>query len=259
MVPRPVADNYDALNAKLLEGCIKRQQARLRGQTETIAERMKRDAAAFMALPNVAFDACHKVATRVSSLSLVRYRTNDYSVPTEYGHREVLVKGYVNHIDICMGADTIARHARSYGREEFIYNPLHYLALLEQKPRALEQAAPLQDWVLPETFDRLRRVLEARMERRGRKEYIQVLRLLENFSMAQVEHAIKQALSLGAMGFDAIKHLILCAIERRPAKLDLTLYPYLPSASVGSTEPRAYLSLLQMPQASRQPALWGAP
>ena len=171
----------------------------------------------------------------------------------------MLVKGYVNHIDICMGADTIARHARSYGREEFIYNPLHYLALLEQKPRALDQAAPLQDWVLPETFDRLRRVLEARMERRGRKEYIQVLRLLENFSMAQVEHAIKQALSLGAMGFDAIKHLILCAIERRPAKLDLTLYPYLPSASVGSTEPRAYLSLLQMPQASRQPALWGAP
>jgi transposase len=259
MVPRPVADDYDALNAKLLEGCIKRSQARLRGQTETIAERMKRDASTFMPLPGVAFDACHKVATRVSSLSLVRYRTNDYSVPTEYGHREVLVKGYVNHIDICMGADTIARHARSYGREEFIYNPLHYLALLEQKPRALDQAAPLQDWVLPETFDRLRRVLEARMERRGRKEYIQVLRLLENFSMTQVEHAIKQAFGLGTMSFDAIKHLILCAIERRPAKLDLMLYPYLPSASVGSTEPRAYLSLLQMPQASRQPALWGAP
>ena len=39
-----------------------------------------------------------------------------------------------------------------------------------------------QCWVLPEVFDRLRRVLEVRMERRGRKEYIQVLRLLENFS-----------------------------------------------------------------------------
>jgi hypothetical protein len=64
------------------------------------------------------------------------------------------------------------------------------------------------------------------MERRGRKEYIQVLRLLENFSMTQVEHAIQQAFGLGTIGFDAIKHLILCAIERRPAKLDLTLYPY---------------------------------
>lgn len=219
---------------------------------------MKRDTAALMALPTVAFDACHKISTRVSSLSLVRYRTNDYSVPTQYGHREVLVKGYVDHIDICLGADKIARHVRSYGREEFIYNPLHYLALLEQKPRALDQAAPLQDWVLPETFDRLRRLLEARMERRGRKEYIQILRLLENFSMAQVEQAIKQAMGLGAVGFDAIKHLILCAIERRPAKLDLTFYPYLSNTNVESTEPRSYLSLLQMPKSNQRSVFGGS-
>lgn len=133
----------NALNAKLLDGCIKRQQAKLRGQTETIAERMERDSAALMLLPAVAFDACHKIATHVSSQSLVRYRTNDYSVPTQYGHREVLVKGYVDHIDICLNADIIARHVRSYGQEEFIYNPLHYLALLERKPRAFDQAAPL--------------------------------------------------------------------------------------------------------------------
>jgi hypothetical protein len=76
--------------------------------------------------------------------------------------------------------------------------------------------------------------------------------------MAQVETAIKQAFGLGALGFDAIKHLVLCAIERRPAKLDLTLYPYLPRANVGSTEPRAYLSLLRMPKTNRQAACGGA-
>lgn len=257
MAPLPVADNFDTLNAKLLNGCIKRQQAILRGQTETIAGRMKRDTAAFMALPAVAFDACRKISTRVSSLSLVRYRTNDYSVPTQYGHREVLVKGYVDHVDICIGADVIARHKRSYSREEFIYNPLHYLALLEQKPRAFDQAAPLQHWALPEVFDRLRRLFEARMERCGRKEYIQVLRLLENFTQTQVEHAIKQAIGLGVIGFDAIKHLILCAIEQRPAKLDLTHYPYLPNANVKSTEPRTYLSLLQKSRGTQQPVVEG--
>ena len=257
MVPLPVADSFDALNAKLLDGCIKRQCAKLRGQTETIAERMKRDSAAFMTLPNGTFDASHKVPTRVSSQSLVRYRNNDYSVPVEYGHREVLVKGYVDRVEVCLGSQTIAYHARCYGKEEFIYNPLHYLALLERKPRALDQAAPLQEWVLPEVFERLRRVLEARMDNRGRKEYIQILRLLENFSMAQVEAAIKQAFGLGTLGFDAIKHLILCAIERRPIKLDLSLYPYLPTANVGSTEPRSYLSLLQMPKADVQTACGG--
>lgn len=109
----------------------------------------------------------------------------------------------------------------------------------------------MQDWILPEVFDRLRRLLEIRMERRGRKEYIQVLRLLENFNPAQVEQAIKQALGFGTISFDAIKHLILCA--RRPAKLDLTLYPYLPRASVKSTEPSSYLSLLQMSGANQPP------
>jgi hypothetical protein len=28
----------------------------------------------------------------------------------------------------------IARHPRSYEREDMIFDPLHYLALLEQKP-----------------------------------------------------------------------------------------------------------------------------
>ena len=103
----PIADDFDALNAKLLDGCIKRSQAKLVGQTETIAERMKRDTSALMVLPVVAFDACHKISTRVSSLSLVRYRTNDYSVPIQYGHRAVLVKGYVDYVDILLGVDTI--------------------------------------------------------------------------------------------------------------------------------------------------------
>lgn len=66
-------------------------------------------------------------------------------MPTEFGHREVLVKGYVDRVVICVGGEVVTRHVRCYSRKEFIYNPLHYLALLEQKPRALEQAAPLQE------------------------------------------------------------------------------------------------------------------
>ena len=43
-------------------------------------------------------------------------------------------------------------HVRSYDRAEFIYNPLHYLALLEQKSKALDQAAPLDEWRSPIAF-----------------------------------------------------------------------------------------------------------
>jgi transposase len=251
MVPLPVATDFDAFNAQLLDGCIKRQRAVLRGHADTIAQRLVHDRAALMPLPVVPYDASHKQACRVSSQSLVRYRTNDYSVPTQHAHQAVLVKGTVDWVDIYPVGKTerIAHHRRSYGKADFVVDPLHYLALLEMKPRALDQAAPLQDWALPAAFERLRQLLEARMGQRGRREYIQVLRLLETFSIAQVEQAIGQAHGLGVLSFDAIKHLVLCAIERRPPKLDLTLYPYLPSASVGMTDAADYLSLLSSPAA----------
>lgn len=95
-------------------------------------------------------------------MSLVRYRTNDYSVPVCWGHREVLVKGFVHEVMICAGSEVIARHPRSYEREDMIFNPLHSLALLEQKPNALDQAAPLAGWILPEGFGELYRLMEVR-------------------------------------------------------------------------------------------------
>jgi Mu transposase, C-terminal domain len=36
---------------------------------------------------------------------------NDYSVPTAYGFRDVLVKGFVDQVAIICGADEIARHS----------------------------------------------------------------------------------------------------------------------------------------------------
>ena len=85
----------------------------------------------------------------------MRYRGNDYSVPTAYGHQEVLVRGYVHEVVIACGAEVIARHVRSWEKEDYIFNPLHYLALIEQKTNALDQAAPLADWELPEAFSHL--------------------------------------------------------------------------------------------------------
>ena len=79
--------------------CLERMDARLRGHDETIGQRMERDLEAMLALPAAPYDACEKQTSQVSSLSLVRYKTNDYPVPVAYGHRDVLVKGYVDRVD----------------------------------------------------------------------------------------------------------------------------------------------------------------
>ena len=185
LVPVPSFESFDALNAYLERRCLERTDAQLRGHTETIGQRMERDLDALLPLPPAAYDACEKQAGRVSSLSLVRYKTNDYSVPVAYGYRDVLVRGYVDEVVIGCGSEVIARHIRSYERDDFVYDPIHYLPLLERKSGALDQAAPLQGWALPEEFGTLRRLLESRMGRRGKREYVQVLRLLETFSLSR--------------------------------------------------------------------------
>ena len=244
LVPLPHAASFDALNEDLLTACRRRLDDRLRGHDETIGERMARDLAAFNDLPPTPYDACEKQAGRVSSLSLVRYRGTDYSVPTAWGHREVVVRGYVHEVVISCGAEIIARHARSYEREDFVFDPLHYLALLERKIGALDQAAPLAGWQLPEAFATLRRLLEARMGKQGKREFVQVLRLMEVFRVDDVAAGVRDAIDRGVIGFDAVKHLVLCRIERRPPRLDMTVYPYLPHASVALTSARTYLDLL---------------
>jgi transposase len=244
MVPIPRASSWEELNAQLAERCRDRRQRRLRGYQETIGERFERDRAAILPLPVTPYEACEKISARVSSLSLVRYRTNDYSVPTEYGHRQVWVKGYVHEVVIACASEVIAKHQRSYEREAVVFDPLHYLALLEQKTRALDQAAPLVGWQLPECFAQLRRLLEGRLKKHGSREYVQVLRLMENFAVEEVTYAVEQALRLGTISFDAVRHLLLCRIERRPPRLDMENYPHLPLAQVHTTQAADYMTLL---------------
>ena len=244
MVPIPRVSSWEELNADLESACRKRRERRLRGHTETIGERFERDRATMLPLPAAPYEACEKISARVSSLSLVRYRGNDYSVPTEYGHRQVWVKGYVHEVVIACASEVIARHQRSYEREAVVFDPLHYLALLEQKTRALDQAAPLAGWQLPACFAELRRLLEARLKKNGSREYVQVLRLLETFDLAELTHAIEDALRLGTISFDAVRHLLLCRIERRPPRLDMENYPHLPLAQVRTTQAADYMTLL---------------
>ena len=82
------------------------------------------------------------------------------------------------------------------------------------------------------------------MGKKGKREFVQVLRLMETFRIEDVTAAAGDAIVRGAIGFDAIKHLVLCRIERRPPRLDMAVYPYLPKATVAITSARDYMGLL---------------
>jgi hypothetical protein len=174
----------------------------------------------------------------------VRYRGNDYSVPVAYGHPDVGIKGFVSRVVIGSTAAVKADHPRSYDTGDMVFDPMHYLPLIERKIMSFDQAAPLQEWELPKAFATLQRLLEARQGKAGKREYVQVLRLLERFELEALHLAVRDALRMGAVSFDAIKHLVLCRVERRPPRLDLDVYPFLPRTNIATTSASSYTSLL---------------
>ena len=97
---------------------------------------------------------------------------------------------------------------------------------------------------LPEEFAELRRQMEGRLGKRGRREYVQVLRLLETFSLTEVTAGVRQALHLRAIAFDAVKHLVLLRYRAATAEAGLGGVPSSADCRVTLTRAADYQVLL---------------
>jgi len=247
LVPVLSFPSWEALNAYLEEQCRKRLLERAAGKDKTIGQLLQEERSTFLPIPGAEFDACRTEGRRVSSLSLVQYKTNNYSVPVEYAYREVMVKAYVFHVEICHKDRVIACHERSYLRGDFIFDPLHYLPLLRQKPGALDGAKPFSDWDLPDCFHTLRRYLEGMHGRDGKREYIKILQLLRKFSLSELRRGIEKAFEHSCLNFDAIRMLTRCG--REPVVITMRLsqekLQALPRVQVDLIDTACYAALLQ--------------
>ena len=208
MVPVPEFDDFEVFNAQLAEDCRRDLQRTLRGKEGTKAELLEEDRRAMLPLPSQPFEARRVETCQANSLSLVRFDRNDYSVPTQYAHHPVLAIGGIETVRIVVQDRVVAEHSRDWGKENVHYDPVHYLALLERKPGALDFGKPFDDWNLPEGFGVLRRRLEGELGSRGRREFIKVLRLRELCEWDELARAVDRALQIGALTVEAIRLLL---------------------------------------------------
>ena len=243
-VPVPQVRDLEELNRHLRERCRSDLGRRLRGQSGTKAELLAEEQAAFLPLPAVPFEACRRASTTASSLSLVRFEDNDYSVPVRCAHHPVVVKGFVDRVQIARGGEVVATHRRIWEKQKISFEPVHYLALLERKPGALDHARPLEGWNLPECFSVLRRRLEAEREGEGTREYIGVLRLLEKHSLGGLTRAVQRGLAVRAHSRDAVAQFLYPAEPWRATTFRLDGREHLRRVKVGAPDLDAYRSLL---------------
>jgi transposase len=247
LVPVPQVRSLEELNEQLWEAIERDLQRRLRGQKAIKAILLERERQHFLELPTAPFDACAKVSTTASSLSLARFNCNDYSVPVRWAHHPVVVKGYTDRVEIFRVDQRIAQHLRLWGKEDVQFDPLHYLALLERKPGALDHARPLEGWRLPECFEILRRRLESEAEHpgQGTREYIRVLRLLEKYPLAELTRAVEKGLRMGALTRDAIAQFLIPQEDWRQTTFNLAGRKHLRQVKVAQTKVAAYRGLLR--------------
>jgi transposase len=218
LVPVPEVASLAELNEKLLAACQEDLARILRGKPEGKQARLEAERPAFLEMPAQEFEARRIVPARANTLSLVRFDNNDYSVPTEFAHQALTLIASVDHVKIACGPRLAAIHKRIWEKEQVCFDPVHYLALLERKPGAIDYARPLEDWPLPETLQLLRRRLEGQFDHKGTREFVKVLRLLERHGMTDLVSAVEKALEIGALSFDGVR-VILEGLKEAPAKL----------------------------------------
>jgi len=244
LVPVPDANDFPSINEILIGRCRDNLMRRVRGEADTIGERLACQLAAFLPLPATPFDPSRIEPGRVNSLALTRFDTNDYSVPVWHARQRVMIRGGIDTVRIECDGQTVAEHRRDWRRHQTVFNWVHYLRLLERKPGALDYARPLKgvDW--PDCFAALRTRLERADPRGGTVEFIRVLLLHEDFPGEQVTAAVRAALPLPTIKAADIRVLLERTREDRATPLDLESRPALKAIRVGRTDLKGYAELL---------------
>lgn len=157
-------------------------------------------------LPVSPFDGYQGTTARVSSQLLVSFDRNRYSVNAMAVGKSVEVRAYANRVIMVMNGTTVGVHKRHLGRDKVIYDPWHYLSVLEQKPGALRNGAPFKQWNLPDVMQEIRTLLEARSD--GDRQFVSVLSAVKRYGLDDVAAACGKALADKTISSDVILALL---------------------------------------------------
>jgi len=249
MVPIPKVASYDALNDHLLAACLADDRRRVAGQEQTIGAAWEQEKSVLRPLPAQDFSCCITKPVSLKPYSQVEFESNRYSVPANRVQRKLVLKAYPFQIEILHGAEVLARHERSYAHKQEIFDPLHYLPLLEQRPGAFEHAKPIRRWreKWPPVYEQLLAHLRSVHENGNAvRDFVKVLELHQTYPTEQIEQAIQQALTYGCGHADGVK---LCLHHiRNPAirvpELDLSAHPKLIDIGTQPLDLQRYEQLL---------------
>jgi transposase len=244
-------NDYAELNQLLVERCQQDVDRHIRGQAAPVRELWEVERVKLLALPRQDYPACQTRPVKANPYSQVVFETNRYSVPGAYAGKQLVLRAFPFKVEVLSLEQIIATHPRCFGREQDIFDPLHYLTLLEQRPGAFEHALPLRQWrkTWPDSYEQLLRgVQQNKPDGQGIREFIAILKLHQTYPVHLVEQAVQLAVHSGMNSLDGVQYYLqqqLCPLPAT-ASLDLSHRPHLASIGCQPVDLQIYNQLLEV-------------
>ena len=219
--PRLRVKSYEELNAWLLEQCVSYAHAHHHPEMRerTIWEIFEAERSSLVRYAG-RFDGFHAVPASVSKTCLVRFDNNRYSVSARAVGRPVEIRAYAERIELRQDGHLVGDHARSFGRDQTVFDPWHYVPVLARKPGALRNGAPFKDWVLPSGLQRIRRKLAGSAD--GDRQMVSILAAVLSDGLPAVEAASQEALREGVHSADVVINILARRREVAPPATIMT-------------------------------------
>ena len=141
---------WQEFNAFLLQQCQDRILTALHPEDKTVNVAVRFAQEQRVLTPCKSYQGYRVEWVRVNSLSLVLFDAHRYSVPCNYVLRNVELHISAIEVKVIAEGREVAKHPRSFDKQQTTYNPWHYLSALERKPGALRNGEPFLHWPLPQ-------------------------------------------------------------------------------------------------------------
>ena len=212
--PRPKVKDFTELNGFLLSRCLGWAKTRKHPTIpdKTIWEVFEAERPHLIKL-QLPFDGYAERPPRVSPSSLVTFDRNRYSVHCSHVGRTVQVRVYAERIVMVRDGEVIGDHLRHFGRDKTVFDPWHYLPVLERKPGALRNGAPFKGWDLPNSVGRLYNRLQRSFTDWDRQ-FVGILNAVPLYGLDAVEQACEEALAMRAVSKDVVLNLVHRNLDR---------------------------------------------
>jgi transposase len=205
--PQRRVRNLQELNEALMAECLawakSRPHPQLKDKTVWEVFEAERQSLTQVQRP---FDAYAEREVRVSSTALVSFDRNRYSVNCSAVGSTVQLRSYAERIVVVHQGEPIADHPRCFQRDQMIFDPWHYLPVLERKPGALRNGAPFKDWNLPRSLQRTLSTLKRFPD--WDRQFVDILACVPLYGLETVASACDQALLSGSTSRDIVINIL---------------------------------------------------